>query len=121
MRSSKGLTLFRVWDVLLIALILVLVGLTLYFFLSPKAGERAEIYVNGEKVAELSLKKDGVWSCEHLKVVSSKGKVWVEDADCPDKICQKHKAISKKGESIVCLPNRIVVKIAGKGEVEAIT
>jgi hypothetical protein len=33
------------------------------------------------------------------------------DADCPDKLCEKQGKISKNGQSIICLPNKIVIKI----------
>jgi hypothetical protein len=34
-------------------------------------------------------------------------------ADCPDKLCVKQRSIAKEGETIVCLPHRVVVKISG--------
>ena len=34
--------------------------------------------------------------------------VW---ADCPDQICVHHRPIHKRGESIICLPNRVVVTV----------
>jgi len=37
----------------------------------------------------------------------------VTDADCPDRLCVKQRAISKQGETIVCLPHRLIVKIEG--------
>lgn len=46
-------------------------------------------------------------------VVVEDGYVYVKNASCPDKICQKHKRISKKGESIVCLPNKVVITVNG--------
>ena len=55
------------------------------------------------------------------RVIVEKGAIRVCDADCPDKICEERGAISKAGQTIVCLPNRIVIKVLGKGEVEAIT
>ena len=41
------------------------------------------------------------------------GKVVVEAADCKDQICVRHKPVSSKGESIICLPHRLVVEIVG--------
>ena len=121
MKLRKPLALFRVWDVLLIVILLALVVLTLVFALAPAEGDYAEIYLNGEKVATLPLDRAGEWSNEHLKVVVEGGSVRVEDADCPDRICQRRGAISRAGDSIVCLPNKVVVRIAGEGEVEAIS
>ena len=34
-------------------------------------------------------------------------------ADCPDKLCVHQKAVSRDGESIICLPNKVVVSIEG--------
>ena len=39
------------------------------------------------------------------------GKVSVSEASCKNQICVKHSSISHSGESIVCLPNRLVVRI----------
>ena len=36
------------------------------------------------------------------------------EADCPDQLCVHQRAIARQGETIVCLPNRIVVEIAGE-------
>ena len=121
MRSDKPLFLFRIWDIVLIVLLLALVGLSLYFSLVPEKGTTAEIYINGELYESVPLTQDKSIMLDHLIVVISDGCVHVEDADCPDKICEKRGAISQAGQSIVCLPNRVVIKITGKGEVEAIS
>ena len=39
------------------------------------------------------------------------GKVTMKEADCKDKICADHKAIEKSGETIVCLPHKVVIEI----------
>lgn len=41
------------------------------------------------------------------------GKVRIQEADCPDKVCVRTGWISKPGEMIVCLPYRIIIKISG--------
>ena len=121
MKLRKPLRLFRIWDVVLIVLLLALVGVTVYLAVAPKAGAFAEVYLDGELYQTLPLNKDAVVELDHLKIVVSGGAVSVKDADCPDKICEKSGAISKAGQTIVCLPNRVVIKITGKGEVEAIS
>ena len=35
----------------------------------------------------------------------------MKDANCPDKICEGHQKISYKGETIVCLPHKVVIEI----------
>ena len=39
------------------------------------------------------------------------GKADMESADCPNQICVHHSAISHTGETIVCLPNRVVIEV----------
>ena len=121
MKLRRPLRLFRLWDVLLIVVLVALVGVTVYFALVPKEGSFAEIYVDGKLYQKVSLSKNATIELEHLTVTVTNGEVCVFDADCPDKICEKRGAISREGESIVCLPNKVVVTIAGKGEVEAIS
>ncbi len=49
-------------------------------------------------------------------VVISGGKVSVTEASCKNQVCVKHGPISRSGESIVCLPNRLVVRIENGSE-----
>ena len=52
--------------------------------------------------------------------VTSDG-VYVKKADCPDKLCVKQGKITKSGQSIICLPNRVSVYLTGeKAEVDAV-
>ena len=44
-------------------------------------------------------------------LVISDGKADMESADCPNQICVHHGAISHTGETIVCLPNRVVIEV----------
>ena len=49
---------------------------------------------------------------DYYNVVEIKdGKVSVTEASCKNQVCVRHGAISGPGESIVCLPNRLVVRI----------
>ena len=51
----------------------------------------------------------------------SGGSVTVSAASCRNQVCTEHGGISKTGESIVCLPNRLVVTIEGGGGYDAVT
>jgi hypothetical protein len=38
-------------------------------------------------------------------------RVNIIDADCPDKVCVNHSSIENVGETIICLPHKLVVEI----------
>lgn len=46
------------------------------------------------------------------------GQVSVSDADCPDGLCIRQRAIMRNGESIICLPHKLVIQIESKEESE---
>lgn len=54
----------------------------------------------------------------NLTVVIEDKEVYIKDADCPDKVCEKTGKI-KDGGSIVCIPARVIVEFtesAGDGD-----
>ena len=44
-------------------------------------------------------------------LVIKDGEAFIKNANCPDKICVAHRKISKVGETIVCLPHKVVIEI----------
>lgn len=44
------------------------------------------------------------------------GAAWIEDSPCRDKICVAAGRISRPGEWIACLPNRVMVSVEGAGD-----
>lgn len=84
--------------------------------LAQKSGTYAVVSVNGTEIARYPLDKDieTVISSEdgHVNTLVIKdGKASVTEADCPDKLCVRHKEISMAGETIVCLPHKLVISI----------
>lgn len=69
-----------------------------------KETERYPLSVNTEVVIE--TENDG-----KNTLVIEDGKAFIKDATCPDKICEGHSKISFKGETIVCLPHKVVIEI----------
>ena len=110
--------MIRRWDVIIIGIVL-LSGLALWWFLRPASADpgtgSVEIYVNGKlfETADLSADREiPVQSGKGRNLVRIRdGRVSMAEANCPDKICLRSGAKSGAGGMIVCLPNRIVVKI----------
>lgn len=59
----------------------------------------------------------------HNRLVIRDGAARIVDADCPQQICVRRRAIRASGEVIVCLPHRVVVTVEGgdRADVDAIT
>ncbi|MBO7250033.1 MAG: NusG domain II-containing protein [Clostridia bacterium] len=104
-------------DIIFIAaLILMVTLLALALFLFKEEGVAVIVRVDGEVFGEYSLSEDR--EVEILTeqgrnlLVIKEGKAEIIEASCPDGICEKHRAVSRDGESIICLPNKVVVEIA---------
>ena len=102
-------------------LIVALAGLAIYFLRGE--GNAVTVTVDGrhfgtyslsmDRTVEIRTGKDG----EELNLlVIKEGKAYVETATCPDGICAAHKPISRDGESIVCLPHKVVITVTTGGE-----
>ena len=48
-----------------------------------------------------------------LEICLTDTEVWVEHSDCPTQDCVHTGRISRSGQSIVCLPARVVVELEG--------
>lgn len=105
-------------DIILISVVLILAG-GLYFLFSQGAedGAYAVILVDGEELTSLPLAEDTIYTIEHTDgyntVEVRSGYAVMQEADCRDQICVEHKQISRVGETIVCLPHKLVVEIKG--------
>ena len=62
-------------------------------------------------LGQKDFKEDVITNYGKNILVIKNGSAYVSEADCPDKICTAHRAISKTGESIVCLPHKLVLTI----------
>ena len=104
---------------LLAVLVIGLIGIVILYTRPAALNGEVEVAVDGEVVMTLPLSEDtevtieGVDGGENLLVIQD-GTAKIESASCPDGICVRHYAISRDGESIICLPNRVVVTIRGR-------
>ena len=83
--------------------------------LTDTLGNTVVIKVDNKVIAEMPLSTDAVKVIENEygknTIIIKDGEVSVVDADCPDKYCEKHVSINEAGETIACLPHRLVVEI----------
>lgn len=87
-------------------------------FLTSDSGGNLIVQIDGEKTGSYPLDEDAEFEINggtNLVKVAG-GKVQMVHADCPDQICVHHKEISKNNETIICLPNKIVLSIESKEE-----
>jgi hypothetical protein len=110
-------------DVILIAsltLAFALIGACL--LLLGKQGDTVTVTVDGKVYGEYALARDT--EVEILSdggynlLVIRDGAALIEDASCPDGICAAHSPISRNGESIICLPNKVVISVSAESENE---
>ncbi len=110
--------------ILLLALFVVLGGVYLWYTFSEKeSGSSVQVTVDGEvlgvydlyKNQEIPITIDG--EVANVLVIKD-GVADMISANCPDQICVDTAAISARGETIVCLPHKVVVEVL-TSEVEA--
>ncbi len=103
-------------DIILTAILLVLSGAL--FFVRPSYGEASYVEVtsagNGRETYPLAV--DRIIEVEGTgnRIEIKDGSVRMTDTDCPDELCIRTGSISKSGQTIVCLPNRVTVRIVGE-------
>lgn len=104
----------------------VLAGAIVFFlinsFVVHREGARVRVTVGGEEYGSYSLEEELDLDIESRNgvnhLVIHDGKADMTQADCPDRLCVHQKAISRDRETIVCLPNQVVVEIIGGEEAE---
>ena len=112
----KSFILKHKYDIALIsALVLISLALLAAFSIGRNHGDTVKVTVNGTPFGVYSLDKDAVIDINGTNLLVIKNKeAYMDSADCPNLTCVKHPPISKSGQSIICLPNRVVVTVTEK-------
>lgn len=106
-------------DIILVGGLLIIAAIGIfYLFVLRKTGDSVNVTVDGNTYKTFSLSEnvtEDIYtgeSNEHLnRLIIKDGKAYMETATCPDGICVEHNPVYRDGESIVCLPNRVVVTV----------
>lgn len=87
----------------------------LWTYLRQQEDRMVQVRVDGVCQKNFLLSDDvtyeiqGIDGTNTLRIANEQ--VWLTEADCPDKVCVQTGKISYVGQSIICLPHRVVVEI----------
>lgn len=121
MNASPELRANR-YDALVVLAVLalaVVLGARMWFAPAGSGTLMVVISADGQELERAALTAYRGGSYENngctLTVECSDGAVTVTQSDCPGQDCVHSGAISRAGQSIVCLPARIVIELVGTG------
>ncbi|HHU06124.1 MAG TPA: NusG domain II-containing protein [Clostridiales bacterium] len=84
----------------------------------------AEIYVDGRLMYTLDLSKvteEYTIELPHNTVLVGEGEISMLSADCPDQLCVRQGVIRNGIQPIICLPNRVEIRIVKDSGIDAVT
>jgi len=105
----------------IVAAIAILVSVIFWTSVGAEEGSMLSVYQEGALIKELSLDSDVEFVIEgdYKNVITIKdGKAAITESDCPGTDCVHSGWIHEAGRSIVCLPNRVELRIEGTSEVD---
>ncbi|WP_288885095.1 NusG domain II-containing protein [uncultured Eubacterium sp.] len=106
----------KIEKVLWIIILGVAVALFLFLKFSANDGEQVIVKVDKKEIARYDLNTDreviidGKDGGKNTLVIKD-GKAYIKDATCPDKLCEHQGKIHMVGQSLICLPNRVIIEI----------
>ena len=116
--NKKDITL------ILIVAFLAITSLMVLNMTDSKLNKKAFIYYEDDIILTLDLNKNGNYEVDgyngKVKLIVSNGKIKVDSEKSPLHLCSKQGFISKSYETIVCLPNKIIIKIENNDDIDTI-
>lgn len=110
--------MFRKKDLLLILPCLILsAALFLWFYWQPSSAGIAVVEKEGREVYRIDLGKQSstqilnIGGKMNVQLKVQPGAIFFYQSDCPDKVCIRTGKLTKPGQTAVCLPGRVSVKI----------
>lgn len=118
--GSETMNVIGKRDIILAAAIMLIAAAVFEFnYLAHRApAVTAQITVDGKVVETLDLSTDteltitGAGGGTNHLIVKD-GEIWCSEASCPDKVCVHQGKKHLSSDTIVCLPNKMIVTITG--------
>ncbi|SJZ76554.1 hypothetical protein SAMN02745116_01362 [Pilibacter termitis] len=111
----------KTWDIIILTCLL-LASFTPWVITSiqhqnnSKVTYVAELRANNKKIRTFDLSKNTTFEYkdkdgDYNKIVVKDGKIRIVEANCADQICVRRGWISQGGQTIVCLPHKLVIEV----------
>ena len=84
------------------------------FFTGRNEEKTAVISYDGKTEKTISLDEECVYKTHGVEIKVENGQAFVIYSDCPDGLCMRMKKAKNSGDSIICVPNRVSIKIVGQ-------
>ena len=82
------------------------------------------ILVDGEVYDEIDLSEDQSFDIKTErgtnKIQVKNGQIRITEATCPDKLCMRHGQLHNKYDTIVCLPNKLIIEYKNSTGIDAV-
>ena len=112
-------------DIKLIAIVLiVIIGIFIVINITKEKGSVAEVFYQDEKVLTIDLNIDREYTVQgdlgDVVLEVKDGEIRVKEENSPKHICSKEGFIGDSSRTLVCLPNKITIKIVGDTEIDGV-
>lgn len=106
----------RFWILVIMAIFVISAAAAVFQYTHKAPGQYAEIYQDAVLIQTVDLSIDTEFIITndaggYNTILVKNGAISVSEANCPDKYCIHQGAISGGPQPIVCLPNKLVIKI----------
>ena len=92
--------------------------------INSKQGKYANVYYDSKLVKKIDLSINKTYNVKgyngNVKIVVKDKKIKVDSEISPLHLCSKQGYISKSYETIICLPNKIVIEIDSNKEIDTV-
>lgn len=109
-----------------LVIILFCIVIVIFFVIkfNKKEGNMAEVYYEDKLILSIDLNKNGEYVVDgelgDVVLEVRDNKIRVKKENSPKNICSKEGYISDSSRTLICLPNKIVVKVVGESEMDGV-
>lgn len=112
-------------DIKLIVVVFVVVILSIILLnIFKKNGSFAKVYYEDDLILTIDLSKDNNYKVDgyngEVLIEVKDNKIRVEKENSPKHLCSKQGFIDSTMQTIVCLPNKIIIEIEGNKELDGV-